>query len=48
MGNGMKGKVVVRPSSLPGRENLRKRKPMGVTRMKQGGKGYGRSKASGG
>jgi hypothetical protein len=46
MGNGMKGKAVVRPTSLPGRENLRKQKPKGVTRTKQGGKGYGRSKAS--
>jgi hypothetical protein len=42
----MKGQGVVRRSSLPGRENLRKQKPRGVTRTKQGGKGYRRNKAS--
>jgi hypothetical protein len=40
MRNGMKGRVAVRLASLPGRENLRRHKPKGVTRMKQGGKGY--------
>jgi len=44
--DGMKGRKTVRFSSLPGRENLWKQKPMGVTRMKQGGSGCGRSKAS--
>jgi hypothetical protein len=44
----MKGMGVVRLSSLPDRETLCKLKPKGVTRMKQGEKGCGRSKASGG
>jgi hypothetical protein len=46
--NGMKGMGVVRLPSLPDRETLCKHKPKGVTRMKQGEKGFGRSKASGG
>jgi hypothetical protein len=44
--NGMEGMGAVRFSSLPDRETLCKQKPKGVTRMKQGEKGCGRSKAS--
>jgi hypothetical protein len=42
----MKGRGAVRWSSLPERETLRKQKPKGVIRMKQGGKGYRRNNAS--
>jgi hypothetical protein len=44
--NGMKGRDTVRCSSQLDRENLRKQKPKGVARMKQGGSGYRRNKAS--
>jgi hypothetical protein len=47
-GNGKKGRGAVRRLPLLERENLRKRKLRGVIRMKQGGKGYERKKASGG
>mgnify|MGYP003571998285 FL=1 len=44
--NGMKGRGAERWSPLPERENLRRQKPKGVIRMKQGGDGCERNKAS--
>jgi hypothetical protein len=44
--NGTKGRDRREADPLPGRENLWKRKPKGVTGMKQGWKGRGRNKAS--
>jgi len=44
--NGTKGRDRREADPLPGRENLWKRKPKGVTGMKQGWKGCGRNKAS--
>jgi hypothetical protein len=44
--NGMKGRDRREADPLPGRENLWKRKPKGVTGMKQGWRGFGRNKAS--